>query len=305
MGETETALRLLAQVLEHGPSEHEVALFAHEPALSAAWQNLKDRSVDDRAALHQRLFGRELFLMQSVFLSHDAIAGGDEHHHILELARSHGLEPHEPADSLSSQLRLLADLPQDQRSPLLLEHLLTWLPAATVAVIEEREPFYSAVAELCLGVALIEASKHAGTRQLEVRRPPIDESEPSSLRDLAEHLSSPNRSGVFLSQRQIAELGHVLELPRGFGGRARALENLFRAASDFDRWPALLEALDALLARWHDRLSALRAESDVSGPFQPWQRRIEATRAFLSSAAHNVARSDLMSQQSPANDAVG
>jgi hypothetical protein len=58
--------------------------------------------------------------------------------------------------------------------------------------------------------------------------------EKTGLKDIAELLSKPALSGVYLTHQQIKALALSLELPKGFGSRQQTLVNLLRTAVQYE-----------------------------------------------------------------------
>ena len=97
-----------------------------------------------------------------------------------------------------------------------------------------------------------------------------------SLRELAELLVTPTRSGFWLTLAALARLSQDLELPRGFGSRSRVLETLLRSAVHRQRLPALLAGLQAHILATGTRLA------DLAGG-AVWAARCEHTVGLLAS----------------------
>ena len=98
------------------------------------------------------------------------------------------------------------------------------------------------------------------------------------LRAIARFLTTPVQSGVFVSRRDIAGLGRRIDVPVGFGSRARMLEHVWRGAGEYGAVGALIDELIALLdARGYQELD------DRLAPWiAPWALKLSATRAALS-----------------------
>lgn len=88
----------------------------------------------------------------------------------------------------------------------------------------------------------------------------------TSLRDVADYLTSCRRSGAFISQTDLAAAGKHLDIPRGFGSRSVTLENMLRTASALDELGGLITDLKLIYETALDKWLLL-VEPDWSPPF--------------------------------------
>jgi TorA maturation chaperone TorD len=179
------------------------------------------------------------------------------------------------------------------------ECVLSWLPSLVVAVEQCGSRFWTNVVTMALGLA----ADHR--KQLRHADRPVDlgsvesplTDERAGLRDIAEFLLTPQRSGVFLTGGDIAKMGREHDVPRGFGGRQIMLTNLLRSAVDLGELPRVLESLFGLL---HDRRAELDALADASGlhgHVEPWRRRIKQTRGVVLELAGHAGTGTRMEPQ--------
>jgi hypothetical protein len=118
----------------------------------------------------------------------------------------------------------------------------------------------------------------------------VDEEGPS-LREIAGTLTTPARSGLVLTKERIAAIAARLSLPVGFTDRSQMLVNVFRAAAEYERIPALLDALDLEADRWESRYVAWTREYPASGTiWQEWRERLRNTRVLLANMQAAVRR---------------
>lgn len=268
---------------------------------------------DEAAATHYELFGFNVFPYEAVFVESNARGSAIQlggpvtqrvEQHMRESNYALGTSDASP-DHVGHELGFLAHLSAaeagaredgcDERArrlrmrqrDFLHAHLLRWLPALIQAVRDQGELFYTALADLALQLV----QDHTLALPLsEMATPAFNSTAPSlsddktGLKQIARFLSTPGRSGIYLSRAAISHMARDLGIPRGFGGREQMLENLFRAAVQYDSLHALLGALDDVALRWQ------RAYRDAYvvelHPFvQPWQDRAVATRALLKEMA--------------------
>ncbi|MFW6097472.1 MAG: TorD/DmsD family molecular chaperone [Chloroflexota bacterium] len=179
-------------------------------------------------------------------------------------------------DAIAQRLRL-------RQRDFLHGHLLRWLPALAQAIRDQAQPFYTALGELALELvqdhtlALPPSEMKASTHTLAA---PSLNDEKTGLRQIARFLSAPTLSGIYLSRDTISAMARDVGVPRGFGGRQQMLENLFRAAVQYDSLDALLHALNVVVLRWQ-RAYRDAFVADLYPFMQPWQARTSATRALL------------------------
>lgn len=270
--------------------------------------------ADAAAAEHFRLLGRAVPPHASLFLDPAGLLGGPVAEEAAAFYARVGFAPDPAApspDALSEEMALLAFLagaeadawedakPAIARRMAVLQgefltgHLLPWLPPFVLALRDEANPLYSALAQLTLELAAeqlgnatrIEQSSPGPLRENPPNPPPVShllEDEGTGLREIAAFLTSPPRSGLYLSGDAITRLGREVGLPRGFGPRAQMLETLLRTAAQYEAFPPLLARLDAL---WQRGQAGYTAQADAYPhllPFlHPWQERCTAARALL------------------------
>ena len=167
--------------------------------------------------------------------------------------------------------------------------LLWWLPAFAYAVRRHNHPFYTPLSDLTLDLALdhrtaLGPSEEAAEPGLPLPDPLalLDEAK-TGLKDIADYLTTPAWSGLYLSRADIGRLGRAEHLPRGFGARALMLANLLRAAADFDCLDPLLTQLQDLVTAWQSYYQTL-AERPVPGlgvVTKVWLVRLDLTKRMI------------------------
>lgn len=266
--------------------------------------------VDEAAATHYELFGLNIFPYEAVFL--ESSTGGSaiqlggpatqrvERH--LQQANYPLPSGDVSPDHVGHELGLLAHLSaaeagawkagrdekarriQLRQRDFLQAHLLRWLPALIQAINEHGQPFYIALSDLALQLvqdhALALPLSETVAPFLQNNPAPSLQDEKTGLRRIARYLSTPSHSGIYLSRKAIGATARNLGLPRGFGGREQMLENLFRAAVQYDSLRPLLGTLDDNVLRWQDAYQQVFV-ADLQGYVQPWLARVTATHALL------------------------
>lgn len=284
--------RLLGRLYLRGLSTETLPVVRTIPALVQALPG--DLDEDELAAAHQHLFGFNVFPFESLFLDSAGLLGGPVtmavqgryeqvgfvpaadsasiDHVGLELALLAFLAGAE-ADAWADGLTDTAQAIDARQRTFLADHLLRWLAPLTVAVRAQEQPFYAAVADLALDLALDQLNGPLPDFDLPAA-PHLLEDERTGLKEIATFLLTPPHSGVYLSRDDIGRLGRRQRLPRGFGDRRSMLLNLLRAAVTYERLPALLVDMQALVSDWHSAYATVPG-ADV------WGRRAAATGAFL------------------------
>jgi TorA maturation chaperone TorD len=266
-------------------------------------------NFDEAAAAHQDLFGFQLSLFESLFLTSQGLLGGATSEAVLTHYQRLGYTPTTQsgaADHLGEELLLLAHLTAAEAEALtdgkpgvahqlqaaqrlfLEEHLLRWLAPSVVAIQRHKYPFFAEVAAITYSLV----AEHYGAlpavaqtaRAWDLTPPPALLDDPkTSLRDIAAFLTTPVYSGIFLSRGLINHLGRQHRLPHGFSSRAQMAANLLRSAAQYDAVPTLLGALRAEATTWQASYAAMQTAAPQLTPFEaPWLQRTAATINFLS-----------------------
>jgi TorA maturation chaperone TorD len=267
-------------------------------------------SLEDLAAAHYELFGLQVYPFGGVFLSTRALAGGDRVADMETRYRHWGFDSQtqEGQDHLACQLRFMAHLSalelgarasenasrtEEVRSAarsFLDAHILPWalpLMSATSAV---AAPLYSEVVTMAVFVSADHRRELGGA--IEIAEPEVgpdpekmlDDSK-TSVRDIAEYLLAPSRSGCWISRADLRSLGRGLNVPRGFGNRVQLLSNLLRNAAEYHLAEDLLSELDGLLRRQQNSFVAISTELGVDAYAKCWLERVATTREILDSMA--------------------
>jgi len=252
-----TALERLGGVLARGVRQEDLAWMVEVPVLESALSELGD--VDALAAEHQRVFGLAVYATESVFLHPEGLRGGAETARVVERYRDAGFEPPSDPGGLGFEIVLYARLAADDPSlakRLLTEHLGRWAAPALVAIQRQGSSLYTPVA------ALAGALLHADLESVAVVLPnfsdPLDHTG-SGLRDLADHLMVPVRTGWYLSRLDLQRLSLRSRLPCGFGSRRQMLQALFQTAVQHDEVPRLIEVFVEEARAWDAAYAELGA----------------------------------------------
>lgn len=301
---------LFSEIFLHGVTDDMLPVLADLPELA---RYLQDQIPDERAAAHYGLFGMNVPPYASIFLSDDRLLGGatsetaQTFYASVGYAAVAGADPGETPDHIGVELGLLAYLSGAEAGALadsvaheaarmrhwqrrfMDEHLLWWLPGLALAIQNQDDPFYAALASLALdlvrdhrrglGDDLLAGSV---TNPLSEPRADLLQDDKTSLKDIANLLLTPAQSGLYLSRDDITGLARSLQMPCGFGDRLLTLTNLFRAAADHDRLPDVCAALQAIAKGWIIYYGdALDEDLSVSQIRAAWLERLAGTEQLL------------------------
>ncbi|MCA9649353.1 MAG: molecular chaperone TorD family protein [Myxococcales bacterium] len=310
------AYALLGALLVDGLDEARLEAVRLLPPLAEGLDEPVD--LDELAASHYALLGRELPPFAGVFLEGSGLVGVGSAAQVLRSAHSVLGQacPDEPSpDHLGQALRLMAVLADAELDALeqgdvddahtlrrwqrtvLDEALLPWMPPLLVALGGQEPSLWTRVLELAVGVL----ARHRADDSTLPRAtgPARDEAlsaeglldDPrTGLRTVAELLGLPARSGLFLGRRDIEAVARRCELPRGFGSRRDMLERLLRAAAEYQLLPRVLDELQRLLAARDDAYAGLANEPGLAAVVPAWRRRVEATQGLLQRLSEAAAR---------------
>jgi TorA maturation chaperone TorD len=294
-------------------------LLDHILAISELAAALPDPfDADETAADHHHLFGFNVFPYEGIFLDPAGLLGGEIAGMVLRsyqqvvFAPSEGrLAPTESADHIGHELSYLAflsaaeskareeELPSqiqnmiDHQRRFLDLHLLRWLPPLVLAIKQQRDSLFSALADLTIDLSAShwtdiwdERQPHAGVPFASPQHDlPSTLGSDEVLRGLANYLLIPVYSGFYLSRDDIGRLARKHELPRGFGRRRGMLMNLLRSAMTYESLGALLDSFALLAGKWGDAYRHMD-KGQVYARF--WRVRVEETASALEKISRNL-----------------
>ena len=270
--------------------------------------------TDQQAAVHQALFGFNVFPHESVFVDAPSVLGGPATAAVQHFYRQVGFAPREgevAPDHIALELGLMAFLsgaeangwttrntdtvPQNRnlQRQFLDQHLLLWLPALVLAIRQQGESLFQALAKLTLELVLdhrrtLDEDLPSSPPSIHLPKAPALLDNPSTgLREVAAYLLTPAHCGLYLSRDDIARLGHQLHLPCGFGDRRQMLTNLLRSAAEYDSLPALVTELQQMVLIWQDHYQHWRRTGPLSmvSIAAAWIERLSATDSLLAELA--------------------
>lgn len=302
---------LFGRIFLKGASVEDVALLKASLDFSPGPEMLEP---DLLAARHYNLFGMNVFPYEGIFLDDSGLLGGQAADEVLGSFADFGFEvdtTSESADHLGNELTALAALcqaeadsrkanlqpliqsRQDWQRDLLETHLLRWLGPFVLAVRQQGDDFFTAVANLTFDLAVhhyTELGPGAAVARKNLPHPPeILHDDKTGLKEIAHYLITPSYSGFYLSRDDIGRLGRQLNLPRGFGDRQQLLVNLMRTAVQYNSLPNLLDSLANLAAQWQAAYQETVNSSPQLAPFTAvWQDRINLTRDMLAQIAAKI-----------------
>jgi TorA maturation chaperone TorD len=272
---------LLAMLFLKGLTSETLPLVRQMPVLSDELPPEID--LEHAAADHFDLFQMEVPPFASVFLEPEVRLGGDVASAVARMYEVAGFqgEGSEGADHVATELTHLSTLcaadAWDSQGRFLLDHVTWWLPALIFSVRRGGYPFYQTLADVTLELVHDHAASFAGESHFRLPEPPeVLERTSTSLKTIAEYLTTPVFSGLYLSRSEIAALARHSRIPRGFGSRSQTLANLLRSASEYDSLPDVLAALDKLVSEWE----AFYLD-DMKTASLEWRKRLGRTKEML------------------------
>lgn len=296
------AYALVAKLLLEGLDADTLALVRALPGWLLEEGEAGD--LEQLIAEHHASFQLGVFPYAGVFLDRTAVAGAgaDSAFEYYERAEFRPRLDAVTGDHLGIMVAFLAyACPHAQFDAIVAEFLdtcvLSWLPALVVAAEGLDGRFWprvlNATLELCAEHRLALPHPRGSAPDLDATNPLADEH--TGLRQIAEHLLAPAASGLFLSRDDIARLGRMYELPRGFGSRVIMLDNLLRSAVEHQRMPDLLGSLDAMLVERDGALARLAATLELHVAIVPWRSTITHTRRMLEQLGQRAGSTSSMS----------
>jgi TorA maturation chaperone TorD len=304
------AYDLLGAMIVDGLDAERLQAVRALPELAAAVP--EGASLDDLAAEHYALFGHQVHPFAGVFLDAEGLVGGGTAAEVVRQAHAVvGLSCNDDPgpDHLGLALRVMAALTDAENDAtereadadaqtlrrwqrrVLDEALLPWMAPLWAAIAAQPMSVWRRALELSIGLL---ARHRAEDPSLPTATAVPEPAEPlatlldqprTGLLKVAEALTTPVRSGVYLARDDVAALARACELPQGFGGRKGMLERLLRGAADYGAVPNLVEQLGRLLAARDDTYAALATEPGLGPHVAPWRARVAQTREMLTRLA--------------------
>lgn len=296
---------LCSTLITHGISPHTLPIVQQLDELKALLPVPCD--FTSAAAVHQQLFGMNIFAHESFFLDDSHLVGGAVADDVLTSYQRVGYQPSLDAgsgDHLGEELRLLSflcaaqvDALQDEQPQVskrlqweqqrfLQRHLLRWLVPCTIAIRRAGDAFYAEVASLTLALVAghwqyiidepsMEAASATDISFMDSKSvihklptpPDLLDNQKTSLRDIADFLITPAHCGIYLSRDVISRLGRKQQLPRGFGERKILMTNLLQSAAQYEQTLALFQDLHTLAQEWQAEYKAVLQEYPHLAPF--------------------------------------
>ncbi len=233
----------------------------------------------------------------SIYLSADGMLGGEAADRVAGFWRALKFPVPSDPDHLTALLGLYASLleaeaaeaPGPRRAllgqaatALLHEHLLSWLPAYTSAMIDVGPASYVAWAALLRDALIAEAAARpdpAGPRELSLhlRDVPAAPASAGSVDDVMAVLLAPARSGIVLTRGHLGQAARHGSLGLRLGDRRRMLRSLLEQEP-----AATLDWLIAHARQWEHRHRSDRDRVGASAAF--WADRAASTVVWLRSA---------------------
>lgn len=266
-------------------------------------------AADEAAADHHHLFGFNVHPYQSYFLDPAGLLGGPVAEGVAQTYQILGYGPAvsgESADHIGLELGLLVFLcaaeaealadgrldtarqVSDRQLTFLLDHLLPWIGPLALAIAQQEQRFYSALADVTFDLV----RDHASQLSSRLNRPLVNqadlpdtpeilEDEGTGLKEIVDFLLTPAYSGIYLSRDDIGRLARRQAIPRGFGDRRQLLLNLLRSAANYDVVGEVIDGLEALVGRWLVGYDEMMAQGEVGSFVAGWRSRAAGTAGLL------------------------
>jgi TorA maturation chaperone TorD len=269
---------------------------------------------DNAGADYQDLFGFNVFAYESAFLDPSGLLGGAIAGRLIEKYREYGYQTNstEGPDHLGQELGFLAYLAevcakvmassgtekdnhtQEGTKEFIDQHIFHWLPPFILAVRNQGNPLYSALADLTLEALSEFRSLYGEEPSSAPSTFPLIEAPvrtDNSIADITAFLLSPVSSGIYLTRKDIAAIARKNSLPRGFGQRRQMLRNLLQSAITYDRLPQLTVTLGRITSNWLAEYEEMA--SDIgSERLTFWLGKVHTTRHLLAHLEDAMVRSD-------------
>jgi len=294
------AYHLFSQVMLEGMTDDILLIINTLPELD----DIDSQSTDDWKADHYALFGMNVFPYETVFLTEDGLLGGALSESVARAYYDPGFrsEDGQTADHIGNELAFMsflcgaeADAREDEvvqaiyhmthlQRQFLDQHLLRWLPSLVLAIHQQMDERFSAIADLALDLVLthrqsLDDDPMHPTQPLSLLSAPnILDNEKTGLKDIAEFLLTPVYTGFYLSRDDITRIGRQFQLPRGFGKRHQMLTNLLSTAVDYSAMDDLMESLQADINIARNFYSQRLPDTRFS---DAWITRLDETTQFL------------------------
>ena len=298
------AYGLLSQLYLTGVTSNNLAQVRAVPEL--AGKLVLPFEADEAAADHHHLFGFNVHPYQSYFLDPAGLLGGPITGSVIQSYNRSGFQPEtstESADHAGFELGFLAFLCaaesevfevdavqqlQERQFAFLHEHLLQWIGPLTLAIGQQDQPFYSAVAEVTLDLlqeqaAGLEAhfSRGPNTPIASTNIPDLLTDDETGLKQIVDFLLTPVYSGIYLSRDDIGRLARRQAVPRGFGDRRALLLNLLRSAANYDALGEIINDLGGLARRWEGAYAEMAERPGIGAYVASWRSRAAGTVDLL------------------------
>ena len=301
---------LLGRLFVEGVNDELLPYVRAIPELASVLPDSPD--MDEVAADYQHLFGFNLFPYESIFLDTTGLLDGAISEAVRQNYERAGYDVNTTAtspDHIGPELSFMAFLAgaeadawdddlaavarqMEQQRDFLQGHLLCWLLPLVLAVRQQEQPFFMALADLTLEFVYSHYATIGSPAAIDFRLPApptLLDDEKTGLKEIAAYLTTPLYSGVYLSRDNIGRLARQQRLPRGFAGREQMLLNLMRAAVQYDALPALVAELRSLTSGWQ------KAYADLAGTYPElrlwttaWQARANYTFHLLGQVSSQV-----------------
>jgi len=295
---------LLSRLYLNGLGPDQLALVQAVPELA---DHLPDPfDLDEMAAAHYQLFGFNVFPFESIFLDDSGLSGGPITGEVARVYQGiRFVDDSDSPDHIGQEMACLAYLcrlelaawqndssdvngVRRRQIEFLQAHLLRWLPPLVLAVIQQDDSFFTAVARISLALAADHYRDLASESDPHLKQwtlptpPPLLKQDKTGIKEVAAYLTTPATSGIYLGRDDVGRLARRLDLPRGFGDRQQLLTNLMHTAVQYDHFPDLLLAVKDIVAEWQAGYQRQSDQMPQLSPFlSPWRQRANQTGQLI------------------------
>ena len=271
---------------------------------------VREAPLEELQAEYQRLFGRNVYPYESIYVDHELMLNTAAADRIVCLYHACGFVADVSRvgapDHLGLELRLMAHLlaieaaaearddtatagrARLRRARGLHEHLVRWAPACAQSVARvAAQPLYRAVAELTTELVLADLAVLPAPPldiPLEAASSPAETSseDERGIGQIVRQLLTPCQAGLFLSRADIGTLGRSLRLPLAIGDRVQMLRGLFDSAGQYEQLSVLLESLDRMVRAADTAYAGLMAGCPAWTVYgATWRQRTVQTHTLL------------------------
>lgn len=301
-----TGYGLLSELVGAGVGPHNRKRAEASAAVADALADYED--LQAAAEDHRAVFQDLVPPYEGTFLDPEGVPRAGSEARVRDTYRSIGFDPDpalQPPEHLATQLAALthvtsleadalrhgraheAQRAQDAARQLLDRHLLRWFPPFATAVYRSGRALPIALISQLEELLVLHRSAlgwSSSSEEPAFELPPLDlAADLDSRPRIARTLTTPARSGIFLSREDLASLGRITRVDGDPHEPSTMLEHVLDAARLQGTPERVQSRLLVLLSDWRDALEAPQYATvpEVAPLLRPWCQRIEETARLL------------------------